>query len=285
MDGNTNHWKLGLFVVIGAALAVGTAFWLGAATLKEQRPLRIVTYFNESVQGLSEGAAVRFRGVKIGEVQSIRVANDMVRLEVLCKVQDGALGRLRPPGPEDALPRVVDDLTTQLVSSSLTGQKYVDVDVADPALGPARIPEGVIPPTEAEIFIASRTSTLKSVEEALKGALAFFESVGPDVGTTVSSVASVLTDIRDASLPAEVRRTLANADGALGLFHQRVADVDTARLSTSASKLLEDTTAAVNSLQFVLASLAQEDAPESALSKELTTFPSLPMEASFSPRR
>jgi len=30
MSAPTNHWKLGLFVVVGFALALGTVAWLGA---------------------------------------------------------------------------------------------------------------------------------------------------------------------------------------------------------------------------------------------------------------
>lgn len=271
MDGKTNYWKLGLFVVTGVALAVVTAFWLGAASLKEARQIRIVTYFNESVQGLTSGSAVRFRGVKIGEVESILVAGDMARLEVIFKVPVGALTRLRPPSENDRWPKVVGDLSAQLVSSSLTGQKYVDVDIASPiASSSASLPDGIHPPRDAELYIPSTRSTLKNVEDAVMNALEFFEGVGPDLGGTIKDVALVLREIRAASLPDEVRNTLAGVDHAVSTFHSKVDAIDTREIATSVHALIDETHAAVRDLRRITDSLAAEGAPPTPVSRQLT---------------
>jgi hypothetical protein len=73
--GQTNHWKLGLFVVTGLGIALATVFWLGLRRLNRDA-LPAVTYFDESVQGLDVNSPVKFRGVTLGTVSTITVAPD-----------------------------------------------------------------------------------------------------------------------------------------------------------------------------------------------------------------
>ena len=75
MSAQTNHWKLGLFVVVGFVLAACTVVFLGAQSLKKQS-VDYKTYFDESVQGLEVGSPIKFRGVTIGHVNAIDVAPD-----------------------------------------------------------------------------------------------------------------------------------------------------------------------------------------------------------------
>ena len=65
----TSSWKLGLFVLSGLVLLIGSAFYLGARRLV--RPsAEVVSFFDESVQGLEEGAPLKMRGVTIGKVKA-----------------------------------------------------------------------------------------------------------------------------------------------------------------------------------------------------------------------
>jgi phospholipid/cholesterol/gamma-HCH transport system substrate-binding protein len=43
-------------------------------------------YFDESVQGLQVDSAIKYRGVEIGKVQSIKVAPDYRLIEVVMKI-------------------------------------------------------------------------------------------------------------------------------------------------------------------------------------------------------
>ncbi len=51
----TNHYKLGLFIIIGFAAAILVAVVLGGAGLHHDT-IRYHSYFNESVQGLDLGS-------------------------------------------------------------------------------------------------------------------------------------------------------------------------------------------------------------------------------------
>ena len=57
----TNHWKLGLFVLISLFVMIAALFWLGARRF-QRTSFPAVTYFDESVQGLDVGSPVKFRG-------------------------------------------------------------------------------------------------------------------------------------------------------------------------------------------------------------------------------
>ncbi|MDG4553730.1 MAG: MlaD family protein [Candidatus Competibacter sp.] len=72
MYSKVNYALVGLFVVLLSAAAVGVAFWLTIGVQNKTYD-RYRVYFHESVAGLSLKAAVRYRGVQVGQVESIRL--------------------------------------------------------------------------------------------------------------------------------------------------------------------------------------------------------------------
>jgi len=68
-------FAVGLFVIIGMTLVIVLVLILGMSQyFKEGR--YYVAFFDESVQGLQKDSAVKYRGVRIGRVESISVAPD-----------------------------------------------------------------------------------------------------------------------------------------------------------------------------------------------------------------
>lgn len=108
---------LGVFVTVGILLAVAAIIWVGASKYFE-KGTRYVTYFNESVQGLQQDSAVKYRGVDVGRVESIRVAPDNRLIEVVMKLQ------LR----DDVEKNNVASLRT----AGITGIVFVELDRRDP---------------------------------------------------------------------------------------------------------------------------------------------------------
>ena len=75
-------FSVGLFVILGMTTVIIFVLWLGMSQyLKEGR--HYVAFFDESVQGLKRDSAVKYRGVAIGQVESIRVAEDgqLIRIQ------------------------------------------------------------------------------------------------------------------------------------------------------------------------------------------------------------
>ncbi len=123
-----------------------TAFSLAAdETAAMKRPdgpsQTMLLYFNQSLRGLSPGAAVDFRGVVIGEVKSIGVEFDRAerefRMPVLVQIYPDRLRRQTPHTEDDSrftqLQRlqflVGKGMRAQLRTGNLlTGQVYVAID-------------------------------------------------------------------------------------------------------------------------------------------------------------
>jgi phospholipid/cholesterol/gamma-HCH transport system substrate-binding protein len=108
---------LGLFVTIGIVLGVAAIIWVGASKYFEKGD-RYVTFFNESVQGLQQDSAVKYRGVDVGRVEGIRVAPDNRLIEVVMKI------RLRE--------EVEKNNVASLRAVGITGIVFIELDRRDP---------------------------------------------------------------------------------------------------------------------------------------------------------
>ena len=71
---------IGLFVIIGFVVLVGSMLWLGASKFFEERKV-YVTYFDGAV-GLEKGSPVKYQGVPVGSVDKIDLAPDNRLIEV-----------------------------------------------------------------------------------------------------------------------------------------------------------------------------------------------------------
>jgi paraquat-inducible protein B len=77
-----NKLKLGLFIVISVSILVGGLLAFGLMDRFKQK-YEFFTVFDESVQGLEKGAAIKYKGVTIGKVTKISVwKNRYVRVEM-----------------------------------------------------------------------------------------------------------------------------------------------------------------------------------------------------------
>jgi phospholipid/cholesterol/gamma-HCH transport system substrate-binding protein len=108
---------LGLFVTVGVILGVAAIIWVGASKYFEKGN-RYVTYFNESVQGLQQDSAVKYRGVDVGRVEGIRVAPDNRLIEVVMKI------RLKE--------EVEKNNVASLRVVGITGIVFIELDRRDP---------------------------------------------------------------------------------------------------------------------------------------------------------
>jgi ABC-type transporter Mla subunit MlaD len=59
--------RIGIFLLSGVLLMVAILFFLGLSDIFKDKVV-IMTHFQESVQGLTVGSPVKFRGVQVGAV-------------------------------------------------------------------------------------------------------------------------------------------------------------------------------------------------------------------------
>jgi phospholipid/cholesterol/gamma-HCH transport system substrate-binding protein len=135
---------VGAFVLALFVAAIGGAILLGDIRLdQDTRPFRID--FNGSVAGLSEGSAVRYRGVPVGSVTRIAIDPDNVeQIDVLVEI--------------DSEVPIKSDMVAVLESQGLTGIGYIEIQGG--TRGSADLEEGL----DGELpRIPSRPSGLQQV--------------------------------------------------------------------------------------------------------------------------
>jgi len=103
MDNRAYAFAAGLFVILLTAATIGGALWLRRDRHDYSVQYELVT--KHSVTGLSAGAPVRFRGVDIGRVQTIKFDHEVpgqIRVRIAvdpdAPVTRGAFGRLSSQG-------------------------------------------------------------------------------------------------------------------------------------------------------------------------------------------
>ena len=75
METRAPYALIGLFVLAAIGAVLGFVYWLNnAAGLGERRSYQV--QFDTPVSGLLVGAAVLFNGIRVGEVESIKLSAD-----------------------------------------------------------------------------------------------------------------------------------------------------------------------------------------------------------------
>jgi phospholipid/cholesterol/gamma-HCH transport system substrate-binding protein len=131
-NSNPNYFRLGLFVLaaIGVLLTIILIFGSGQLFKKS---FTIETYVKQSVTGLDAGAAVRFRGVKIGQVTSINLSGDVYERAVpMPERREYVVVRMQIFGDKVQLDHLEtylkDNLRARIKSMGITGVNYVELD-------------------------------------------------------------------------------------------------------------------------------------------------------------
>lgn len=140
---------VGIFVIAGSVIITGALIWFGLSNYLEKGKL-YAAYFGESVQGLGQDSAVKFRGVNIGRVVTIDVAPDDTLIRVVMKIEKDI--------------DLTSDMAAQLKSVGITGIVFVELDKKrkeDPDLSPKFTFTSEYP------VVATRPSELKKYMQAI----------------------------------------------------------------------------------------------------------------------
>jgi paraquat-inducible protein B len=161
--------------------------------------MHYILHFDESIRGLTVGAPVEFRGIKIGQVADIKSEFDMEktspRITVLIetepqrwKVAGTALSRTADDAKKNISKLVAKGLRAQLKTGSLlTGQLFVDIDF-HPDAPNAQVKYGEkfpeLPTIPAPLLIiTARVNDLLSKLETVP-----IEKIGKNLGDTLQNV-------------------------------------------------------------------------------------------------
>jgi len=228
MSTPTNHWKLGLFVVVSLLVGLLAVATLGARSMPKET-VTYNSYFDEAVTGLEIGSPVKFRGVTIGTVSVIDVAPDRRHVKVSYDLTVSVLGRLgiaRDRGEKTQLP-VAPDLRAQLNSTGITGIKYVQLDFFDGASAELEH----LPFASSDHDIPTQPSSMKNIEASVVQTADRLPEATERLIKLLEQVQRVAEQVERQNVPERVNTLLTHADHTLGLLDGKLAQLETRELS------------------------------------------------------
>jgi paraquat-inducible protein B len=183
------------------------------------RKAQYLLFFDESVRGLSVGAPVEFRGIRLGEVLDIRLefnSDDFTfATPVLAEIEPERIevvgARPEPGDPRTIRRLVAEGLRAQLKPGNLlTGQLYVDLDIHEDA-EPAQVTQvrgyDVVPTISApfEAITASARQVLERI------AALPLEEIGNEARDTLQGVNRLVNSGELSAALGELNRVLEEA--------------------------------------------------------------------------
>jgi phospholipid/cholesterol/gamma-HCH transport system substrate-binding protein len=226
MATGTNHYKLGLFVLLGLAASIAFVVTLGARNWN-QASVSYVSYFDESVQGLELGSPVKFRGVAVGRVSAIGIAPDQRHVQVTSELTLLELQRLHLGGPGEAALAVPPALRAQLAQAGLTGVKFILIDYFDPA----EYPPPELPFPAPPNHIPAAASTMKDLESSVTKTADRFPEIAENLGTVMARLDKLMAEVERAKLPEQAGEALGQTNLAMKKLNGELAALDAGELS------------------------------------------------------
>jgi paraquat-inducible protein B len=227
---------VGAFVIGSMVLATAAFLWLSGNRWFE-RELAATIHFQGGVSGLYVGAPVTFRGVPVGQVESIGIEVDarslQARIPVRVRLQPDSVrfSSAGTPQQPDLRTLIQRGLRARLVAQSyVTGQKAIDLDFLPDAPPVALGPAGGVPEIPAvsdrfeALFEQLAQLPLRQTLDELRTTMRSLQDTLDETRGTVAATRGAI-ERSSASFDAVARegqRALVEARGAVGALRSEV---------------------------------------------------------------
>ncbi len=272
MEVKPNDLKLGVFVLAGFGLLCAGLFAFGAVS-SFQRTIVVETYVSGNVDGLSIGAPVALRGVKVGKVTKIDFSWNVysesepryviIEFEVRRSIAPAAFGK----GIEERIQsQVLSGLRARVNSQGFTGASLLSLEYVNPA----EYPPSAFPWTPRHPCIPSAPSqfaeVLTSLQQTLqKVAQIDFAPLAGSMQRDLDAVEKVMVRLDGDLGGAEklighldevnYKELATNADALITQLRGDLSQMGLAKLSSDADELLVGANGTMRHLDLVVANL------------------------------
>jgi phospholipid/cholesterol/gamma-HCH transport system substrate-binding protein len=221
MEREANYAAVGAFVLLIALATALFVYWY-SGTREHHDYDRYEIYFTGSVSGLDKGATVRYLGVSVGRVYSIRIdPRDSARVEVIVDI--------------DSTTPISQHTVAELQLQGVTGLLYIDlIDDRDnkraaPAVASLKYPVIRSAPSRFDVFLSSLPELVSGANDVVKRAnrlldennlkavthaLDNLESATRGLPQTERDLAALLSELRGATV--EINALAKSAHGVIG---------------------------------------------------------------------
>jgi paraquat-inducible protein B len=259
MSPRRRYFRLGLFILGAAIVGVIFVVAFGAGYLLQPRVL-METYFDESVQGVDVGTAIRYRGVQVGQVSRIgftytdyeqdkppAARRQYVLVEAMLHPEEltGSAGRI----DRAMLQSLIDKgLRVRMAAQGVTGLYYLELDFVEPQRNPPLpidwAPDDVYIPSARSTFgalVSGAESLMRKLEEAdLDQMVLNLNRLMISLNATLEAMQSERLGSNAVALLTELRDTNQRLQAVLANPAWKSLPADASATMSSARRLLEN---------------------------------------------
>lgn len=216
METRAHYVAVGLFAVISVCAALLFGLWLTkSGSDKQYKNYDIV--FNEAVSGLTQGSAVQYSGIKVG---------DVIQLELDPKNPNKVWARVRISSSTP----IREDVHAKLTSAGITGTSMIQLSSTNES-SPLIVTKG----NDVPVIVAEPS------------AFSQLKAGGEDLMTNLINISSNLDDLTSPDNIKHINKTLSNLDQVTGLVVDERENIKTivkelAQASRNMNETLTQTT-------------------------------------------
>ena len=228
MSGRSTNLRVGLLIVAGVALLVAMVLFIAGGRLRRGQITE--SYFRESVQGLTVGSPVKYRGVTLGEVTELGLTaaeyappapavfdrSQFQMVYVRYRIDISKI--IGTPNIEDV---VKAGLRARLASAGLTGLAYIELNFV-----PDAPPPPALPWTPVGQVIPTVPSTFAQVQDAVAVIAQRLEKV--DIESLANNIIGLVNDLRAQVDRGDLHQMLASGAAAAASANEQIQRADLA---------------------------------------------------------
>ncbi|MDQ7044977.1 MAG: MlaD family protein [Sulfurimonas sp.] len=168
MNNKVNYTLVGFLVLVGFILMVSFTYWLMQPS-SEEEVKKYYIHFDESVLGLNIDAPVKYRGISVGKVSSLKInPNNMEQVQILITIL-----KTTP---------IKEDTIAKLTAQGITGLSYINL-----SMGSRDAKELLAKENEKYPVIKTLPSFFENIEQS-------FGSVSEKVSIALTQTNKLLND-------------------------------------------------------------------------------------------
>jgi paraquat-inducible protein B len=252
MKADSQNYRAGLFILLTLALLIVFIILFGSGKLFTHY-VTAESYFNESVQGLTVGSPVKFRGVTIGKVTEIELLGlkydtnykthrqdasyIYVQFEVSPKIPD----LYNKQSAQNVLSQAIKDgLRIKLATQDLVGNVYLELNFMNAKKNPGM----ALHWTPKYIYIPSAKSTLTRLTDTIETMVNQFNNINdsliPNINTLVESTIKTLQAFQPQAVSTQTITTLKSLKHAADSINQSAISLNTHITSYQSKQLMHN---------------------------------------------
>jgi len=197
MKEKKRNFQIGLFIVSSLALLLAIVYYFGMSDFFTPK-VTLYTVFSESVQGLTRGGAVKYRGAPIGSVSKITILIKQKVVLVEMQVSTDSLGGSLNSASRCARQlkdEIANGMRCRLEYAGITGLKFIDFDFFGNPNDEYEVPAV----DAAGIYIPSVSSMIKDVTRDITNSLERisripFEQISSGILDNLAGINNFITD-------------------------------------------------------------------------------------------